>query len=172
MCFIIAKDSALPKVEAATHFLSDSVSPSLTSLFDDVPLVEESGSIPKAYLNASQLEWRASLGRMSCIAMVSLGDGARFDPALSAGAFAHRKPTGALRLICDKRRQNRTEVLHGHVNLPSAARFSRVLLPKTHVALVTLRDLKTCTLCLIWPVLTNKLGDPGSPPLGSTSWMT
>ena len=30
----------------------------------------------------------------------------------------------------------------GHVDLPSAARFSRLLIPKTHVALVTLRDLK------------------------------
>ena len=95
MCPIIAKDLSLPKREAATHFLSDYVPQSLASQFDDVPLVEEPGPIPKAFLNASQHEWRASLRRMSRIAMVSLGDGIQFDPALSAGAFARRNPTGA-----------------------------------------------------------------------------
>ena len=167
-CPIIAKDLSLPAKAAATHPLAAYLPPDLAAQFDEVPQVEDPGPIPKAFLNSSCSEWRAALRRMARIGMVSFSTDPDFDPALSAGAFARTKPDGRQRLICDKRPMNTKEILLGHVDLPSAARFSRVLLPKSHVAVTTLRDLKD--MYFIFDVGPKRVNKQAWGPRVPTSW--
>ena len=72
MCPIVAQDLSLPRSKAATHLLADYVSHSLASQFDDVPLVEEPGPIPKAYLLSCVL----ALGVCRVLLWYRLGMGA------------------------------------------------------------------------------------------------
>ena len=141
-CPIIASQLSIPK-QAATHNVADYLSSDMAEMFGKVPLREEPElPMPKAFLNASMPEWRATLRKAARASMVRLAKGQSFDPAESAGAFARVKPSGKQRLICDRRPRNSKELLLGHVDLPSAARFSRLLIPSSHAGVLSLRDLK------------------------------
>jgi hypothetical protein len=63
-------------------------------------------------------------------------------PRYAAGVFCVFKPSGRLRLICDRRARNALEQPIASVELPSAAQFTRILLPSSHILKLSGRDLE------------------------------
>ena len=115
------------------------LAPSLAHAYANVPLDEDPPEMPQAFLNASEEEWRKTLRKLARSGMLSLGPPDLVPPGESAGAFARVKPKASIRLICDRRPRNIKELLLGHVDLPSASRFTRLLLPSSHATVMSLR---------------------------------
>ena len=98
--------------------------------------------MPVCFFYADTKQWRKLLRRAARIGLVGAEYAYGIDMREAGGAFCVSKPNGRLRLIADKRVRNWKDQLLGKCRLPHGARFSRMLLPKTHALRMSGRDLK------------------------------